>query len=148
MLALTLSIIAMLSPIIDSIALPANADEGIPQMFIEGTVLNSGNMTHIDGVLVSDKDWLTMKSIIEGTDYCDVIATIAGDEVVSRVKEARDACIKSKDTTVEINKSLKERIDDYKTQVTDLEDSRDMYRYITTGAVVSLVGAVTFILVR
>lgn len=148
MLSIALALVGLLSPALEKIALPYNTDEGIPPSYVYGTVLDAGQISNQDGVLISDNDWITLKSIVEGTDYCDIIANIAGDEVVKRVSEARDACVKNKEATVDLNKQLRDRIISYKKDISDIEGQRDMYRYVATGTVVGLIGAVTFIIVR
>ena len=148
MLSMLLSVVVVLSPALAQIALPYNTSEGIPPSYINGTVIDAGQISNLDGVIVSDEDWITLKSIVEGTDYCDVIANIAGDEVVKRVSAARDSCVKNKDISVGINNQLRERITAYKTKVSDTEDQRDIYRYVATGTTALALGAVTYFIVR
>ena len=148
MLTIFLSVITIMSPSLAQIALPYNASEGIPPSYIYGTPVDAGQITNQEGVLVSDTDWITLKSIVEGTDYCDIIANIAGDEVVKRVSEARDNCVKNKDATVDLNKQLRDRITAYKKEITATEDQRDMYRYVATGTTALALGAITYFIVR
>lgn len=148
MITIFLSVITMLSPSLAQIALPYNTSEGIPPSYIYGTSINAGQISNKEGVLVSDTDWITLKSIVEGTDYCDIIANIAGDEVVKRVSEARDTCVKNKDATVDLNKQLRDRIISYKKKVSDAEDERDVYRYVATGTSALALGALTYFIVR
>ena len=148
MLTIFLSVITVMSPSLAQIALPYNTSEGIPPSYIYGTMVEAGQIANQEGVLVSDGDWITLKSIVEGTDYCDIIANIAGDEVVKRVSEARDNCVKNKDATVDLNKQLRDRIIEYKKQVTAAEDKRDMYKYIATGTTAAALGALTYFIVR
>ena len=148
MLSIALALIGLLSPSLEKIALPYNTDEGIPPSYIYGTMIDAGQISNQDGVVISDGDWITLKSIVEGTDYCDIIANIAGDEVVKRVSEARDACVKNKDATVDLNKQLRDRITAYKKEISDAEDQRDMYRYVATGTTALALGAITYFIVR
>ena len=149
MLAMTLSMIMVLSPLIDSIKLPYNIEEGIPEKEIVGTVIDKGQVANIDGVLVLDKDWITMKAIIEGTDYCEVISKIAGDEVVKRVTQARDACTSKREETLGLNRQLREIIENKDKDIAELEKKNKIYRYAAAGtATAVVVGVATFFIVR
>ena len=149
MLTMALSMIMLLSPMVDSIKLPYNIEEGIPEKSIIGTVIDKGHVSNMDGVIVLDEDWITMKSIIEGTDYCEVIANIAGNEVVKRVRQARDACTIKKEETLALNRKLREIIENKNADIKKLEDQNTMYRYVATGsAAVVVVGVASFFIIR
>ena len=148
MLSIALALVGLLSPSLERITLPYNTDEGIPPSYIYGTMIDSGQISNQDGVVISDGDWITLKSIVEGTDYCDIIANIAGDEVVKRVSEARDSCIRNRDVTTDLNSKLRERIVEYKKEISEANDQRDMYRYVATGTTALALGAITYFIVR